>query len=118
MRTLLIAGLTLALLTGCSHETASSKLTPMGEVEDIEVDTMRVARENGFLTVKVKLVNTHKQNRTLYYRFAWLDKDGFPVAGEEAWKALPLYGSQTTYLPAIAPVPQATDFRLEMNTPD
>lgn len=118
MRTLLIAGLTLALLTGCSHETASSKLAPMGEVEDIEVDTMRVARENGFLTVKVKLVNTHKQNRTLYYRFAWLDKDGFPVASEEAWKALPLYGSQTTYLPAIAPVPQATDFRLEMNTPD
>ncbi|WP_337056006.1 YcfL family protein [Pseudomonas sp. USHLN015] len=119
MRNLLVAGLALALLAGCSgRETASSKVAPMGDVEDIEVDTMRVARENGFLTVKVKLTNTSSHNRTLYYRFAWLDSDGFPVAGEESWKALPIYGTQTTVLPAIAPVPKATDFRLEMNTPD
>ena len=118
MRTLLIAGLTLALLTGCSHETASSKLAPMGEVEDIEVDTMRVARENGFLTVKVELRNDSHKNKGMYYRFAWLGDDGFPVAGEEAWKSLTLYGKQVSYLPAIAPVPQATDFRLEVQTPE
>ncbi len=28
-----------------------------------------------------------------------------------------LYGSQSTVLPAIAPVPRATDFRIEINTP-
>jgi uncharacterized protein YcfL len=78
---------------------------------------MRVARENGFLTVKAALSNTSGSNQTLYYRFAWLGNDGFPVADEESWKSLTLYGAQTSYLTAIAPVPRATDFRIEVKTP-
>ena len=112
----------LALLAGCSTPpppapgSAASKVVSLGSMEHIEVGAMRVARENGFLTVKVALKNTSNSNKTLYYRFAWLGNDGFPVADEESWKALPLYGAQSSVLPAIAPVPQATDFRLEVQS--
>jgi uncharacterized protein YcfL len=69
------------------------------------------------MTVNVSLNNTSSYNKTMYYRFAWLGNDGFPVAEPETWKSLTLYGSQSSFLPAIAPVPKATDFRLEVKTP-
>lgn len=120
MRRTCLALLTAALLAGCSSspppETAASKVVTMGQLDDIEVRQMRVARENGFLTVNVALNNTSRSNQTLFYRFAWLDDSGFPVADEEGWKALPLYGKQAKFLPAIAPTPKATDFRFEAHT--
>lgn len=117
MRRICLALLTTALLAGCSNtETAASKIVTMGQLDDIEVHQMRVARENGFLTVNVALNNTSRSNQTLFYRFAWLDDSGFPVAEEEGWKALPLYGKQAKFLPAIAPTPKATDFRFEAHT--
>ncbi|MNF50755.1 hypothetical protein D3C84_320570 [compost metagenome] len=120
----ILALLGLALLAGCATPppaapgSAASKVISLGSMEHIEVDAMRVARENGFLTVKVALRNTSHKNKSMYYRFAWLGSDGFPVADEESWKSLTLYGTQTSYLPAIAPVPQASDFRLEVQTPE
>ncbi|SEH94727.1 YcfL family protein [Pseudomonas asplenii] len=124
MRFKLTAVVALALLAGCATPapppapgSAASKIVAMGEMEDIQVGAIRVARENGFLTVKVQLSNTRTKNKMMYYRFAWLGNDGFPVADEETWKTLSLYGAQSTFLPAIAPTPQATDFRLEVKTP-
>ncbi|WP_236248042.1 YcfL family protein [Pseudomonas mosselii] len=110
-----------ALLAGCATPppapgSAASKVVTMGQLDDIEVGQMRVARENGYLTVNVALTNTSRSNQTLFYRFAWLGSDGFPVADEESWKALPLYGKQAKFLPAIAPSPAARDFRLEVHT--
>ena len=78
---------------------------------------IRVARENGFLTAKVQLSNITSSNQMMYYRFAWLGADGFPVGEEETWKVLNLYANQATFLPAIANLPQAADFRLEVKTP-
>jgi uncharacterized protein YcfL len=123
MRIKILGVLALAMLAGCATPpppapgSAASKVVPMGDTKNIEVGAMRVARENGFLTVKAQLTNTSSRNRMMYYRFAWLGNDGFPVADEEGWKSVTLYGSQSTVLPAIAPVPRATDFRLEINTP-
>lgn len=120
----LLVALALGILAGCAAPpapapgSAASKVVSLGSMEHIEVGAMRVARENGFLTVKVELKNTSHKNKSMYYRFAWLGNDGFPVASEESWKSLTLYGTQTSYLPAIAPVPQATDFRLEVQTPE
>ncbi|MBO9550564.1 YcfL family protein [Pseudomonas sp.] len=120
MRRTCLALIAAALLAGCTSQpepgSAASKVVTMGQLDDIDVGPMRVARENGFLTVKVALNNTSGSNQTLFYRFAWLDNDGFPVADEEGWKALPLYGGQASFLPAIAPTPKATDFRLEVHT--
>ncbi|KPX28437.1 MULTISPECIES: YcfL family protein [Pseudomonas syringae group] len=115
--------LALALLAGCATPpppapgSAASKVVVMGNMKNIEVGAMRVARENGFLTVKAQLTNTSSRNKMMYYRFAWLGNDGFPVADEESWKSMTLYGSQSAVLPAIAPVTRATDFRIEINTP-
>lgn len=121
MRFKLAIALAAALLAGCATPppapgSAASKVVVMGKLKNIETGQMRVARENGFLTVKVALNNTSGSNKTLFYRFAWLGNDGFPVADEESWKTLTLYGSQSSVLPAIAPVPQATDFRLEVQS--
>lgn len=118
-----IAGLALVLLAGCATPpppepgSAASKVVVMNKFKNIVIGAMRVARENGFLTVKVQLSNTSINNKVMYYRFAWLGNDGFPVADEEVWKSLTLYGGQTSFLPAIAPTPKATDFRLEVKTP-
>lgn len=114
--------LALTLLAGCATPpppagSAASKVVPLGRMENIEVGAMRVARENGFMTVKVELHNTSFRNKSMFYRFAWLGNDGFPVADEEGWKSVTLYGSQTSFLSAIAPVPKATDLRLEVKTP-
>lgn len=121
MRFKLLAALaTAALLAGCATPpppapgSAASKVVVMGKLSNVDIGPMRVARENGFMTVKVSLTNTSRSNKTMFYRFAWLGNDGFPVASEESWKTLSLYGSQSTVLPAIAPVPQATDFRIEV----
>ncbi|PWB32716.1 DUF1425 domain-containing protein [Pseudomonas sp. SDI] len=122
MRFKLLAVLAAAVLAGCATPpppapgSAASKVVVMGKLKNIEVGPMRVARENGFLTVKAALNNTSSSNKTMLYRFAWLGDDGFPVAGEEGWKSLTLYGSQSSVLPAIAPVPQATDFRIEVQS--
>jgi uncharacterized protein YcfL len=123
MRINILGALAVALLAGCATPpppapgSAASKVVSLGSMKNIEVSAMRVARENGFLTVNVQLDNTSSYNKQMYYRFAWLGNDGFPVADAESWKSVTLYGSQTSYLPAIAPTPKATDFRLEVKTP-
>jgi uncharacterized protein YcfL len=123
MRFKIIAVVALALLAGCATPppaepgSAASKVVSMGKLKNIVVGAMRVARENGFLTVNVQLSNTSFNNKTLYYRFAWLGPEGFPVGDEETWKSLTLYGTQTSFLPAIAPLAKAVDFRLEIKTP-
>ena len=123
MRIKILGVIALTLLAGCATPpppapgSAASKVVSLGNMKNIEVGAMRVARENGFLTVNVQLNNTSSYNKQMYYRFAWLGNDGFPVADAEVWKSTTLYGTQTTYLPAIAPTPKATDFRLEVKTP-
>ncbi|MBN3863472.1 YcfL family protein [Pseudomonas frederiksbergensis] len=123
MRFKLIAVAALALLAGCATPpppepgSAASKVVAVGPQKHIVVGAMRVARENGFMTVNVQLSNTLNSNKTFYYRFAWLGPEGFPVAEEEVWKSQMMYGAQTSFIQAIAPTAKAVDFRLEIKTP-
>ncbi|MEL1088198.1 YcfL family protein [Pseudomonas sp. OB66] len=123
MRLKIIAVAALALLAGCATPpprepgSAASKVVAMGPQKHIVVGAMRVARENGFMTVNVQLSNTLNSNKIFYYRFAWLGAEGFPVAEEEVWKSQMMYGAQTSFIQAIAPTPKAVDFRLEIKTP-
>ncbi|MDI2592678.1 DUF1425 domain-containing protein [Pseudomonas sp. N3-W] len=123
MRFKLITVIALALLAGCASPpppepgSAASKVVAMGAQKNIVVGAMRVARENGFMTVNVQLSNTSYYNKTMYYRFAWLGQEGFPVADEEVWKSMTMYGAQTSFVQAIAPTAKAVDFRLEIKTP-
>lgn len=124
MRFKLIAVAALALLaSGCAIPpppepgSAASKVVAMGPQKHIVVGAMRVARENGFMTVNVQLSNTLNSNKIFYYRFAWLGAEGFPIAEEEVWKSQMMYGAQTSFIQGIAPTPKAMDFRLEIKTP-
>ena len=123
MRLKIIVVAALALLAGCATPPppepgrAASKVVAMGPQKHIVVGAMRVARENGFMTVNVQLSNTLNSNKIFYYRFAWLGAEGFPVAEEEVWKSQMMYGAQTSFIQAIAPTPKAVDFRLEIKTP-
>lgn len=122
MRFKFLAILGLALLAGCATPppepgSAASKVVAMGKLKNIAVGAMRVARENGFMTVNTQLSNTSSSNKTFYYRFAWLGPEGFPVAEEETWKSQLMYGEQTRFIQAIAPTAKAVDFRLEIKTP-
>lgn len=124
MRFKLTAVAALALLaSGCATPpppepgSAASKVVAMGPQKHIVVGAMRVARENGFMTVNVQLSNTLNSNKIFYYRFAWLGAEGFPVAEEEVWKSQMMYGAQTSFIQAIAPTTKAVDFRLEIKTP-
>ena len=123
MRFKLIAVVALALLAGCATPpppepgSAASKVVAMGKLKNIVVGAMRVARENGFMTVNVQLSNTLNSNKIFYYRFAWLGAEGFPIAEEEVWKSQMMYGAQTSFIQGIAPTPKAVDFRLEIKTP-
>jgi len=124
MRLKLFAAAALAILaSGCATPpppepgSAASKVVAMGPQKHIVVGAMRVARENGFMTVNVQLSNTLNSNKIFYYRFAWLGPEGFPVAEEEVWKSQMMYGAQTSFIQGIAPTPKAVDFRLEIKTP-
>ena len=124
MRFKLFAVAALAVLaSGCATPpppepgSAASKVVAMGPQKHIAVGAMRVARENGFMTVNVQLTNTLNSNKTFYYRFAWLGAEGFPIAEEEVWKSQMMYGAQTSFIQGIAPTPKAVDFRLEIKTP-
>lgn len=124
MRFKLIAIAALAVLaSGCATppppepDSAASKVVAMGPQKHIVVGAMRVARENGFMTVNVQLSNTLNSNKIFYYRFAWLGPEGFPIAEEEVWKSQMMYGAQTSFIQGIAPTPKAVDFRLEIKTP-
>jgi len=123
MRLKIIAVAALALLAGCATPpppepgSAASKVVAMGPQKHIVVGAMRVARENGFMTVNVQLSNTLNSNKIFYYRFAWLGAEGFPIAEEEVWKSQMMYGAQTSFIQGIPPTPKAVDFRLELKTP-
>ena len=95
----------LALLAGCATPpppapgSAASKVVVMDKFNNIAIGAMRVARENGFLTVKVALNNTSHTNMTMYYRFVWLGDDGFPVGRRRKLESLqPVRGA--SHLPA------------------
>ncbi|MDT8407867.1 MAG: YcfL family protein [Methylococcales bacterium] len=73
---------------------------------------------DGLLNVQVEVVNVDIDNQQLYYRFKWLDAQGFTIGGEEPWKPVLIYGQQRKTLQAIAPGEAVADFRLILQSPD
>lgn len=96
----------------------ADKVEQMGEMSYLKVDTIRLVRRNDLLNVQATLINTDNSNQQLYYRFRWLDDAGFTVGSEEAWKPALIYGGQKKVIETVAPTSAATDFRLEVHSPD
>ena len=115
--------ITLLLLTACQSLPlprtlqVASKVEEMGVMLDLHPEKIGVVRRNNLLHVQVEVINTTAQDQSLSYRFRWMDAAGF-VLVEEPWKPLMLHGKQRKHIQAVAPTPQADDFRIEMYSPN
>ena len=96
----------------------AAKVALRGEANGIAVREMRLVRKNDILSVQADLSSSVRSDRTLFYRFKWLDSDGFTVWEEEPWKPVLIYGNQKQLLNAVSPTFKASDFRLILNSPD
>ena len=97
--------------------TIASKVEELGKMDYIRVTDMRAARRDNLLRVQVTFTNTSPKNEQLYYRFRWLDGDGFTVWEEEPWKPEIIYGKQNKVVSVTAPTFKASDFKLELQSP-
>jgi uncharacterized protein YcfL len=110
--------LAIGLSTAPLAASVADKVEALGVPTFLKVDTIRMTRRNDFLVVQAEILNTDHKTQSLTYRFKWLDSAGFTVGGEETWKSVIIYGKQKKLLDTMAPVQQATDFRLELHAAD
>ena len=95
-----------------------SKIEEQGRMNNLKVTDLRATRRDNLLRVQAEVSNISNGNQQLYYRFKWLDQDGFTVWDEEPWKPMIVYGSQKQVISVVAPTFKATDFRLILQSPD
>ena len=93
----------------------ASKVALRGEANDIAVREIRIVRKNDVLVVQADLANMVRGDRTVFYRFKWLDQVGNQVGDGESWKQLGVLGLGQQTIKSVAPHSAATDFRIEMN---
>ena len=93
----------------------AAKVALRGEANGIAVREMRLVRKNDILTVQADLSNSGRSDRTVYYRFRWLDSVGNQVGDGESWKQLSMLGLGQQTVKSVAPTAAAVDLRLEMN---
>ena len=118
------AGLALVALAGGvsaqQHDPATplavaSKVALRGEANSIAVREMRIVRKNDILVAQADMANMGRSDRTVFYRFTWLDNVGNQVGDGESWKQLSMLGLGQQTVKSVAPTAAAVDLRLEMN---
>lgn len=117
---LFILASTLALTAHAQHDPGTSpaiaaKVALRGDANGVRIPEIRVVRRNDILIVQADLTNMGNTDRTLFYRFRWLDAVGNQVGDGESWKQMSLLGQAQQTVKSVAPSSVATDFRLEMN---
>lgn len=93
----------------------ASKVALRGEANGVAVREMRIVRKNDILTVQADLSNMVRSDRTVFYRFRWLDNVGNQVGDGESWKQMTVLGLGMQTVKSVAPTSAAIDLRLEMN---
>ena len=93
----------------------AAKVALRGEANGIAVLEMRLVRKNDILSVQADLSSSVRSDRTLFYRFKWLDNVGNQVGDGESWKQLTVLGLGQQTIKSVAPTGAAVDLRLEMN---
>lgn len=96
----------------------ASRVEEMGPLNNLKVSDLRAAKRDNLLRIQAEITNTSSANQQLYYRFKWLDRDGFSVWDDEPWKPLIVYGNQKQQIGVVAPTFKATDFRLVLQSPN
>lgn len=106
----------LMILAGCSSTPSIDDMTiRMRDTDDVKITDMRSIVANGLLRVDVT-VQVKSTRKNISYRMRWLDKNQFQVYGEEAWKPITIGSGQSGVIHAVAPGPNATDFKLELSS--
>lgn len=93
----------------------ANKIDLRGDAAGIAVREMRIVRKNDILIVQADLASQGRSDRTVFYRFRWLDNVGNQVGDGESWKQITVRGLGQQTLKSVAPTGAATDLRLEMN---
>ena len=117
---LLALSTTLALSAFAQHDPSTSpgvaaKVALRGDANGVRVPEIRAVRRNDILIVQTDLFNIGNTDRTVFYRYRWLDSIGNQVGDGESWKQMTLMGQGLQTVKSVAPSSAATDFRLEMN---
>ena len=109
------AAISTLTLVACSSTPSMKEMTVrMGDTDSIQITDMRSLVRNGVLTAQVTIQNDSKSN-LVSYRFKWIGKNGMTVTDEEPWKPVTVGKGQSTVIMGIAPTPDATDFKFELN---
>lgn len=111
---------TLTLTAHAQHDpgtpvAVAAKVALRGDANGVRIPEMRVVRRNDILMVQADLANIGNTDRTIFYRFRWLDNIGSQVGDGESWKQMSLLGQAQQTVKSVAPSSVVTDFRLEMN---
>ncbi|MEF8768312.1 YcfL family protein [Candidatus Accumulibacter contiguus] len=94
----------------------SSKVELTTSNDNVQVTDLRAVQSDRLLRVQAELTNFSPYNQQVYYRFKWLDKNGFTVWDDEPWKPMIVYGSQRQIINVSPPSLFATDFRLVLHS--
>ena len=70
----------------------AAKVALRGEANSIAVREMRIVRRNDVLVAQADLSNMGRSDRTVFYRFQWLDNIGSQIGDGESWKQLGVLG--------------------------
>lgn len=116
----LVLASTLALAAHAQHDpgtptSVAAKVALRGDAYGVRIPEMRVVRRNDILIVQADLFNIGNTDRTVFYRFRWLDSIGSQVGDGESWKQMGLMGQAQQTIKSVAPSSVVTDFRLEVN---
>lgn len=118
-----MAALFFAACTGAAHAqhdpstplAVAAKVALRGDANGIAIREARMVRRNDILAVQADMSNMGKTDRTVFYRYKWLDSVGNQVGDGESWKQIVVMGLGQTTVKSVAPASTAVDFRLEMN---
>ena len=103
------------LLTACSSVPSIKEMTTrMGDTDSIQILDLRSVVRNGLLTGQATIKNNSSSN-LVSYRFKWLNNNQITVFDDEAWKPITISKGRSANIIGIAPTPDATDFRVELN---
>jgi uncharacterized protein YcfL len=82
---------------------------------DIEVVGVNEVQTGDLLKVQLEVVNRTRSLKNFNYRFEWFDQHGMQVS-TPASTSIPVQieGGETVNLSAVAPHPNAKDFRIKM----
>jgi hypothetical protein len=101
-----------------AQQSIGSKLEQLGEMRYVRVAGLKQVVRDGRMNLQIEFQNDDNETRAFAWRIRWLDDAGFQVWEDEAWKQELIHGKQRRLLQTVSPSMKATDFRIELHSPE